>query len=1115
MMPPSNNSFSAYPDPSAGYAPVQPQQPVGHSVGASYRTDGIKPQIYTAVYSNVSVFEMEVNGVSVMRRRNDSWLNATQILKVAGVDKGKRTKVLEKEILTGEHEKVQGGYGKYQGTWINYSRGREFCRQYGVEQLLLPLLEYDVNNDGAAGLPPGMETPTKEQAMAAQRKRLYGADARSMSQSGRGTYFKNMSNTAANAIQALNRTRMDSPNHVDGRRSIAPSRQSQPPFGGQDSLFPVSQQSVASLTSQDSFSNGGVLSQGGPSFTDFPEPGAQEPPRKRIRPSPQTSFMTQYDGMDLSMQDASPTDPSQSFFSQSQSFIMPKPAICGLDPLPFPQGQLEEQKKEYLLDLFVDSSRDNFDDHPAFLRLSGDEFQVPIDQSCNTALHWAATLARIPLVKKLLERGFNMRRTNSGGETALIAACKARNNLDQSSFSHLLELLGPSIEVRDGRGRTLLHHIAVSSAMKGRSAVGRYYLESLLEYVIKQSAAPHSTSSNTNTALNDNNCQDRPPPVNLARFMTEIVNAQDKAGDTALNLAARTSTTSIIDQLIEVGADAHIANRGGLAPVDFGVATDSSQPANDGNSVNVFDVALANNNPSSSSQQQSFEEAEKSFMSTVQHLLAQSNADFQAEMKEKNEILDKTNAALKESGASLADEKRKLEELRARAREREELEQQIANLKRGIQAMRLQLAKDQPTSPIQSSVAVGEADKGLDHDGQLAYLHTLFPTGLDPSSPITQEQANVLDGLERAAVLAGRVKAYQDHNNALEARAKELKAKSHELEERYKKIVSLCTGAHVDRVDDLLDGLVQAVISEQKEMSDGNELTRLAVASALATVHVPSGLSIDGLGTMVPESVARWVQRRQSSTHTLATSQDDTNATIASACITTLGNITDITNEAGMAACYNILQHNIGQGTFQADLRLYQIQQPTGSFEGVAVSQMLVNLVYPSSTTFTLLKKRSLATRASGSSLSELQQYSLTGTFTSTVDATKLNQTELISLMLPAMKVVAAKPNNTQTQISTSITTTDIAFFVVGDFQNQFSPALTSAALQNEAISQSAHFTLPGTTLGIFPTGLIVTCSWTLLFFVAYGAGTIGRFQHRSFYRKRIAAVRGRTGVRI
>lgn len=65
----------------------------------------------------MSVYEMTVNNVAVMRRRDDDWLNATQILKVAGVEKGKRTKVLEKEILIGVHEKVQGGYGKYQGTW--------------------------------------------------------------------------------------------------------------------------------------------------------------------------------------------------------------------------------------------------------------------------------------------------------------------------------------------------------------------------------------------------------------------------------------------------------------------------------------------------------------------------------------------------------------------------------------------------------------------------------------------------------------------------------------------------------------------------------------------------------------------------------------------------------------------------------------------------------------------------------------------------------------------------------------------------------------------------------------------------------------------------------------
>jgi hypothetical protein len=73
--------------------------------------------VYLATYSNVPVYELTVRGIACMRRRADGFLNATQILKIAGVEKARRTKILEREILTGEHEKVQGGYGKYQGTW--------------------------------------------------------------------------------------------------------------------------------------------------------------------------------------------------------------------------------------------------------------------------------------------------------------------------------------------------------------------------------------------------------------------------------------------------------------------------------------------------------------------------------------------------------------------------------------------------------------------------------------------------------------------------------------------------------------------------------------------------------------------------------------------------------------------------------------------------------------------------------------------------------------------------------------------------------------------------------------------------------------------------------------
>lgn len=77
----------------------------------------LKDGLVQATYSNIIVFELLVNGVGVMRRQGDGWINATHILKVAGVEKGRRTKILEREMKDAPHEKIQGGYGKYQGTW--------------------------------------------------------------------------------------------------------------------------------------------------------------------------------------------------------------------------------------------------------------------------------------------------------------------------------------------------------------------------------------------------------------------------------------------------------------------------------------------------------------------------------------------------------------------------------------------------------------------------------------------------------------------------------------------------------------------------------------------------------------------------------------------------------------------------------------------------------------------------------------------------------------------------------------------------------------------------------------------------------------------------------------
>ena len=541
---------------------------------------------FKAVYSSVAVYEMEVNQVAVMRRRRDSWLNATQILKVAGIEKGKRTKVLEKEILSGEHEKVQGGYGRYQGTWISFVRGVEFARQYGVEELLRPLFEYDMGQDGTTVPGQGnLDTPTKEQAMAAQRKRNMmngGSESRAPAQSPNGTFFKNISKSAANAVNAISKARFDSPGSRASsvNRPTKPMRRPSQQMGAsQESGYQgSSQQSMQSLHSENSFGasqlDPALRSHNTPYYTTNDQNGDLDgPPRKRVRHSQsQDVFAYGIDGdFDTSMQDVTPTEVNESLAYQGASQSNVDYTLTGLQPLPQPTGSTAAEKQQLLTSLFLDQTQTDFSNHPALLRLSGEDLDIPIDQTAHTALHWAATLARTSLLRALINKGASIYRLNGGGETALIRAALTTNNRDQGSFPELLELLGPTIEIRDGRGRTVLHHIAMSSAIKGRGAACRYYLESLLEFVVRQGSA---SNSQQNSFQGPEPAVSGPKSIGLAKFMAEIVNAVDMSGDTALNLAARIGNKSITQQLLEVGANPTIPNRGGLKPVDFGVGGD-------------------------------------------------------------------------------------------------------------------------------------------------------------------------------------------------------------------------------------------------------------------------------------------------------------------------------------------------------------------------------------------------------------------------------------------------------------------------------------------------------------------------------------------------------------
>ncbi|KAJ6001886.1 hypothetical protein N7522_007113 [Penicillium canescens] len=767
------NSFNGY-DGSNDYGSVM-----------SYQEE-YKPQIYRAVYSNVAVYEMEVNGVAVMKRRSDSWLNATQILKVAGIVKARRTKTLEKEIAAGEHEKVQGGYGKYQGTWVNYQRGVDLCREYHVEESLRPLLEYDMSPDGSGQPAQGtIDTPTKEQAMAAQRKRLYnGAENRSTSQPQQGTFFQNISRTAATAVNALSKARFDSPSSNSRRPSVIrkPSQQmssqeSGLPFSSQQSMYSMSDSGFGSLQNRYQ--------------TQDDHDDLAEPPRKRMRSASHHAppIGLPRDPSNLSMHEPTPTEPNDSFYQDMD--------------LPPPPGRWFQTRNRVPGPCFY--SREIPKDEAHHDILTGDDLEIPLDEYRNNALHWAAMLARMPLLNALVAKGVSISRVNGAGETALQKSVGTRNNLDYRSFPRLLQVLAPTIDMVDYSGRTILHHIAVMAATGGGGHVSaKHYLEALLEFIVRHGGIVPTSNGD---AANGTHGSD---VISLGRFISEIVNLRDDQGDTALNLAGRARSV-LVPQLLEVGADPHIPNHTGLRPADYGVGVDmvdgNSQSQQAGNRNDTFIDQLAK------SKKEILDAAMSQISSIVEETLGGIDRDLASSLTQKQESFDHWHTKIRESAKARQIEQKQYDELRRKSSERVELDRRIKNLERSSEGL-LVTVKNTPGLDPNRTVVVGDAD--LDSGIDVNTFDALFTEDFDPASGFSEQQIAFLSAIPSTDALRRQAQCYKEFNSGILAEVDGLKAKNAVLGQNYRRMVMACTGWTAEQVDEAAEGLTQCV----KELND-------------------------------------------------------------------------------------------------------------------------------------------------------------------------------------------------------------------------------------------------------------------------------------------------------
>lgn len=118
-------------------------------------------------------------------------------------------------------------------------------------------------------------------------------------------------------------------------------------------------------------------------------------------------------------------------------------------------------------------------------------------------------------------------------------------------------------------------------------------------------------------------------------------------------------------------------------------------------------------------------------------------------------------------------------------------------------------------------------------------------------------------------------------------------------------------------------------------------------------------------------------------------------------------------------------------------------------------------------------------------------------------------RSDLRILLIPSIVLIARNNTSQGTTLSS-----DTLSYVAGKFVQANKPFTNitfpeAAALSGPLVSSLSEFVLPGTQIKVFPLGLIITGSWAALLVLVVGVGTVGRYQFRQHYRRRIQRAQG------
>lgn len=526
--------------------------------------------IEIATYAGVDVFECyskEKPPCLVMRRCNDNWLNITQVFKAGSFTKAQRTKILEKESNEIKHEKIQGGYGRFQGTWIPWESTKYLVEKYNIQNVVVKRIvefEPDANN-----LPP-------RRSKVAQIKKLDPTARITSPSSYKKTPRKDTKTPMKKRIPAKRSTKKErgfNPSPLQNIMFQTPQHQLH-----QQQTSNQSTEKLSTLTSESETPIAPVTKAHTSMLAQNQHTVKYHTTQKPLQffPYPQNHqyqhHVSSVPTVVNEMHSASSKSKSKEFQITKQ-MVRANPAATNAlsasagsmlsngtsngssievfsangnhssnsseSPLPasaLGKGELTvDDYKELILDVLsseYESAEPTLPD--ALYRPPGNmDINFLIDDQGHTPLHWAVAMSNIPLIRVLLVQDADMIYNNDKGFNCLTKALFYNNCYKAGSFPQIISMLKSCLITPDANGRLPLHYLVELTVNKSKEPhVIEYYLETIIDGLGKEDP-------------------------NLMRMS---INFQDSMGNTPLHLAALNKNMELCQKLVYLGASPDILN---------------------------------------------------------------------------------------------------------------------------------------------------------------------------------------------------------------------------------------------------------------------------------------------------------------------------------------------------------------------------------------------------------------------------------------------------------------------------------------------------------------------------------------------------------------------------